>query len=178
MMEKESIHASSGELAVPGGQVKEDQDLNRYLLFTLGGEIYGTPLMAVREVCEFQKAKPIPHTVNSFIGVINIRGEIVGVVDLRLRLNYPAKDSKVIAMMVFNTEEGALGAVADTLEGVAKINSQDIDPKPRIDSRIPTKYILGVGKHRSNLVTLIDLREVLEREEVVSLRLRDKPMAA
>jgi len=177
-MEKEMTHEMSGPTSLKGGSVKEDQDLNRYLLFTLGGEIYGTPLMAVREVCEFQRAKPIPHTVNSFLGVINIRGEIVGVVDLRLRLSYPAKESKVIAMMVFNTDEGALGAVADTLEGVAKINKQDIDPKPRIDSRIPTKYILGVGKHRNNLVTLIDLREVLEREEVVSLRLREKSLAA
>lgn len=157
-------------------QKDEGQDLNRYLLFTLGGEIYGTPLMAVREVCEFQKAKPIPHTVNSFLGVINIRGEIVGVVDLRLRLNYQAIESKSLALMVFNTEDGALGAVADALEGVAKINKNDIDPKPRIDSRVPTKYILGVGKYKGHLVTLIDLREVLEREEVVSLRLRDKSM--
>jgi purine-binding chemotaxis protein CheW len=177
-MEKETKTGLPEESLNKGGKLQEDQDLNRYLLFTLGGEIYGTPLMAVREVCEFQRVKPIPHTVNSFLGVINIRGEIVGVVDLRVRLNYPPKESKIIAMMVFSTEEGALGAVADTLEGVAKINTQDIDPKPRIDSRVPTKYILGVGKHKNNLVTLIDLREVLEREEVVSLRLREKSLAA
>jgi purine-binding chemotaxis protein CheW len=156
----------------------EDQELDRFLLFSLGGELYGTPLMAVREVCEFQKAKPIPQTVNSFLGVINIRGEIVGVIDLRLRLGYAAKESKTLAMMVFNTDDGALGAVADALEGVAKINQQEIDPKPRIDSRIPINYILGVGKYKEHLVTLIDLREILEREEVVSLRLAERGSAS
>ncbi len=151
-------------------QEDQDQDQNKYLLFRLGGELYGTPLMAVREVCEFQKVKPIPQTVNSFLGVINIRGEIVGVIDLRVRLGYSQTESKTLAMMVFGTEEGALGAVADSLEGVAKINHQEIDTKPRIESRIPIKYILGVGKFRDHLVTLIDLKEVLEKEEVTNIR--------
>lgn len=155
----------------------EDQDQHRYLLFTLGGELYGTPLMAVREVCEFQKAKPIPHTVTSFLGVINIRGEIVGVIDLRVRLGYPSVESKILALMVFATEEGSIGAVADSLEGVAKINQADIEAKPKIDSRIPTKYLLGVGKYKSHLVTLIDLRDVLEKEEVTSFRLSDRRAA-
>lgn len=146
-----------------------DLDQDRYLLFTLGQELYATPLMGVREVVEMQKPKPIPHTVPSFLGVINIRGEIVGVMDLRLRLGYPVVDSPTEAMMVFDTQGGSLAAIVDTMEGVTKINPELIDKNPSIESRLPLNFLIGVGRIRDRLVTLIDIGQVLEKEEVRTL---------
>ncbi len=144
----------------------ENPDLDRYLLFTLGAELYATPLMGVREVVEMQTAKQIPHTVASFLGVINIRGEIVGVVDLRLRLGYPASERRDAAMMVFATPGGALAAVADGMEGVARIPEETIERKPKVDARLPLQYLIGVGRLKERLVTIVDLSQVLEGEEI------------
>lgn len=148
-------------------QATKDQD--RYLLFLLGDDVYGTPLMGVREVVEFQKAKPIPHTVQSFLGVINIRGEIIGVVDLRSRFRYPADERPGLAMMVFGTDKGTLAAVVDRMDAVVRIASDSIDPAPRVESRLPLTYLLGIARNRDRLVTLIDLPKVLEQEELASL---------
>lgn len=147
----------------------KDVELDRYLLFYLGDELYGTPLMGVREVVEFQKPKPIPQTVPAFLGVINIRGEIVGVIDLRIRLGYPAAESRAVAMMVFSTASGALATVADRMDGVARIPSEDIERAARIDARLPQQFLVGVGKVRDRLVTLIDLNGVLDQEEVKAI---------
>ncbi len=148
---------------------EDGNDQDRYLLFTLGQDLYGTPLMGVREVVEYQKAKPIPHTVKAFLGVINIRGEIIGVLDLRARFQYQLEENREVAMMVFGTENGTLAAVADRMEGVVKIPKDAIDPTPRVENRLPPAYLLGIGRCRDRLVTLIDLPKILEREEIGSI---------
>jgi purine-binding chemotaxis protein CheW len=151
--------------------IDSELDLDRYLLFTLNSEIYATPLMGVREVVEMHKPKQIPHTVPSFIGVINIRGEIVGVLDLRLRLGYEAKRTPGESMMVFDTGGGAIAAIVDSMEGVMKIPSEAIDSKPSIESRLPLDFLMGVARLKDRLVTVIDLGKVLHREEVRTLTL-------
>ncbi|MBC7530959.1 MAG: purine-binding chemotaxis protein CheW [Oligoflexus sp.] len=143
-----------------------DLEQDRYLLFTLNQELYATPLMGVREVVEMQKPKPIPHTIPSFLGVINIRGEIVGVMDLRVRLGYQRQDYATEAMMVFDTPGGSLAAIVDSMEGVTKISPEAIDRNPSIESRLPLHFLIGVGRIRDRLVTLIDIGKVLEKEEV------------
>lgn len=148
---------------------ENDLDLDRYLIFILNEELYATPLMGVREVVEMQKPKQIPHTVPSFLGVINIRGEIVGVIDLRLRLGYEAKELGNEAMMVFDTGGGAIAAIVDAMDGVVRIPGDSIDRKPSIESRLPLDFLLGVGRVKDRLVTLIDLAKVLKQEEVRTL---------
>lgn len=146
-----------------------DLEQDRYLLFTLNQETYATPLMGVREVVEMQKSKPIPHTIPSFLGVINIRGEIVGVMDLRLRLGYEVSASPMEAMMVFDTENGSIAAIVDQMEGVVKIQPDLIDRRPSIESRLPLDYLIGVGRLKERLVTIIDMSKVLAKEEVRTL---------
>jgi len=148
---------------------EQDLDQDRFLLFTLNKEHYATPLMGVREVVEIQKPKPIPHTTPSFLGVINIRGEIVGVIDLRVKMGYPALETKSEAMMVFNTAGGSLAAIADSMEGVTRIQPESIDRNASIDSRLPLHFLIGIARIKDRLVTVIDLQKVLEKEEVRTL---------
>lgn len=148
----------------------ENREDSRYLLFHLGEELFGTPLMGVREVVELQKIKPIPHTSKSFLGVINIRGEIVGTIDLRIRFGLAAQDSKLSAMMVFATSGGPIAAIADRLEGVAHIDGKHMDLSPRIETKVPLVYLIGIAKVKEKLVTLIDLSKVLDAEEVATLK--------
>ena len=157
--------------------VAEDQD-GRFLLFWLGDELFGTPLMGVRKVVEPQKIKPIPHTVKSYLGVINIRGEIVGTIDLRMRFGLAVKESRLNALMVFETTGGPLAAIADRLDGVARIDDQNIDKNPRIEAKVALEYLLGGGKIKDKLVTLIDLKKILDAEEVATVQSSSRSMQA
>ena len=144
-------------------------DESRYLLFWLGDELFGTPLLGVREVVELQKIKPIPHTVKSYVGVINIRGEIVGTIDLRMQFDLPVTESRAAAMMVFDTTGGPIAAIADRLDGVVHIGPDEIDNSPRIQAKVPMEYLLGVGKWQDKMVTLINLGNVLDAQEIATV---------
>ena len=144
------------------------EDDARYLLFKVGGELYGPPLLGVREVVEPQDAKPLPNTAPFFSGVINLRGQVVGVVDLRKRFDCEAKKHPGMALMVFDTDSGPLAALVDEIECVVKIPPSQIESKPAVRSHVGLDYLLGVGNHEGRLVSLIDLNRVLGSEELKS----------
>ena len=136
----------------------------RYLLFKVGGELYGTPLLGIREVVEPQDAKPLPNTAPFFSGVINIRGQVVGVVDLRKRCE--VKKHNRMALMVFDTESGPLAALVDEIEGVVQIPPAQIESKPAVRCHVSVNYLLGIGNQEGRLISLIDLNRVLGSEEL------------
>ena len=141
----------------------------RYLLFKVGDEVYGTPLLGVREVVEPQPCKKMPNTVKHFKGLINIRGEIVGVIDLRTRFIQPdEREGK--ALIVFDTEAGAVGALVDQVDSVIAIPDEVIDRNPNVGSMVPIEYVVGIAKLEELLVSLIDLNKTLGTEELSQLR--------
>ncbi len=148
----------------------QDDDA-RYLLFKVGGDIYGTPLLGVREVVEPQEAKKLPHTAPFFSGVINLRGQVVGVVDLRKRFGCEVKKHPGMALMVFDTESGTLAALVDEIQCVVQIPPTQIETKQVIRSHVSADYVIGIGKHEDRLVSLINLDRVLGSEELTSTHL-------
>ena len=140
----------------------------RYLLFRLGAVFYATPLLGVREVVEAQDAKPVPGTSDCFNGVINIRGQVVGVVDLRKRFNHAATSNHEMALMVFETGSGLLAALVDQAEAVVHIPAAKIERRSNIVAPVDPEHILGVGQHQGKLITIIDVAKVLERQELRS----------
>lgn len=143
----------------------QDDDA-RFLLFRIGGELYGTPLLGIREVVEPQEPKPIPNTVPFFSGVINLRGQVVGVLDLRKRFGCEASPHPRMALMVFATEAGPLGALVDEIECVARIPSSAIDSQAVIRSHIDADYLIGIGNQDGRLISLLDLNKLLGAEEL------------
>jgi purine-binding chemotaxis protein CheW len=151
-------------------RTESTDEQRKYLLFHIGEEIYGTPLLDVREVIEPQPAKPIPNTFEYFTGVINIRGEIVGVLDLRVRFGYPAEYTKTTSLMVFNTRGGPMAAVVDRVEAVVQLPESAVECNPNVQTNIPQQYLIGIAKNGDRLVSLIDLNEILSVQEVASLQ--------
>lgn len=142
----------------------------RYLLFRVGADAYATPLLGVREVLETQIAKPIPNTAPHFKGLINVRGQIIGVVDLRVRFNYPEISGSTNALMLFETETGPIGAIVDRVEAVVKIDHTQVQAKPNIRSQIPVEFLLGATNYDGCLVTLIDLNKTLSHDDYVQIQ--------
>jgi purine-binding chemotaxis protein CheW len=150
-------------------QAGETAERDHYLLFCLGEELYGAELLSVREVLEPQKPKPIPQTVKSFLGVVNIRGEIVGVLDLRVRLGYGTDAQTRAAMMVIAGAGAPIAALVDRMDGVARIPDDKIDVNARVETRMPTRYVRGIAQHKGHLVTIVDLTAILDHEEFTAI---------
>lgn len=148
----------------------EENGSSRYLVFRLGNETFGTPLLGVREVVEYQSPKPVPNSVDYCLGVVNIRGEIVGVLDLRKKFGFKADILPASSMLVFSTEAGSISSVVDQVEAVADIPEEEIEKKPNILTRVPMDFLLGIGRFDSKLITLIDLNKILNNEELTNLK--------
>lgn len=141
---------------------------NRYLLFEVGKELYGTPLLDVREVVEYQEPKFMPNMVSHFVGVINIRGSIVGVIDLRKRFGEKTDGNAKTAMLVSDTPQGTIAAIVDRVDSVISIEQSMIDEKPPVITSVKQEYLTGVAKAKDRLVTIVELQRILGDENLVA----------
>ncbi len=141
--------------------IDSSADDNRYIIFRAGTGIYGVPLLSVREIIESQSVKPIPNSVDYFCGVINIRGEIVGVIDVRNAFDLPESTSQSRVLMVFSTIEGTLAAVVNNIEAVVTIHDEEIDSQTSVATPISDKHLIGVTEVNNNSVFLFNLADML-----------------
>ena len=153
-----------------------DASENKYLLFRLSDELYGTPLLSVREVVEPQTVKPVPNTPRHYSGIINLRGQIVGVLNLGELLGIQQLPSskndstKTRAFVVFDTVAGPLAVVVDRIDEVAKISESSIERNPDVQCRYPQEFLLGIGKVKEELTHLIDFSKLLSAGELKQIR--------
>ncbi len=137
----------------------------RFLIFKIGEETYGSPLLSVREVLEYQKPKFMPNMVRHFAGVINVRGAIVGVIDMRIKFGLKHSDGERLAMLLCDTERGAVAAIVDQVESVLTIDDKDLDLDPPVQTKLGKEYLVGVAKNQDKLITIINLHKSLTEEE-------------
>lgn len=141
-------------------QELDKDDAQKFLIFEIGQEVFATSLIEIREVIEYNQPKPIPQMPAFFKGVINIRGEIIGVLDLRERLGIKGSDV-VPCQLVFETDAGPLAAVVDRVQSVTVIEESQLDRRNLVGTAGPDRaYFLGVGKIDNRIVTLISLRKL------------------
>lgn len=138
----------------------------KYLVYKIGSELYCSPLLSVREVLEYQNPKYMPNMVNHFSGVINVRGAIVGVIDLRIKFGLSNQVGLKTSILLCDTDRGSIAAVVDSVECVQELLESDIDRKPPIMSKIRQEYLIGVAKSKEQLITIVDLHKFLTEEEL------------
>lgn len=142
---------------------------HKYLQFHLGDELYATPLLSVKQVIEPQPVKLIPNTVPFFSGLINYRGQIHGLVDLRLRFSLSTENENT-CFLIFDTEAGPIAAIVDKVDAVLSIHENQIEKQPPIKSKIPHDYLIGIANHNEQMITVIDLAKCFATEEYVSIQ--------
>jgi len=143
-------------------QIKDD----KYLTFTLADEDYGIGLLKVREIIGIMNITPLPHTPPYVKGVINLRGRIIPVVDLRQKFDLEGAEythRTCIIVVEVNSPSGPLqiGVVVDFVSEVLPIQAADIDPPPSFGKGVQTRYILGIGKAKGGIKILLDIDQVL-----------------
>ncbi len=142
-----------------------DDSSDKYIVFQMGAELFAASLLEVREVIETQTPKPIPNMAPYFKGVINIRGEIIGVIDLRERLGINDK-SPSLCQLVFETASGPLAAIVDKVLSVIVMDISTLERRPNISQGSDRAYFIGVGKVGERIVTFINLPKIVSGESM------------
>ncbi|NLK43012.1 MAG: chemotaxis protein CheW [Tissierellia bacterium] len=135
---------------------------NKYVIFTLDKEYYGIPIDNVISIEKMLKATRIPNGPKYLKGVINLRGEVIPLIDLRQKLNMSLKEiDKNSRIIVVTNEDIVAGLIVDSSSEVIEIHEEDIDEVPSNENN-NLSYIYGIGKTKDRLIILLELSKVLE----------------
>lgn len=138
-----------------------------YLVFRLGSEEYGIDILKVQEIRGCDRLTRVPNSPEFIIGVTNLRGVIVPIVDLRLRFDLPdpSHDDKTV-VIVLNLNDRVVGIVVDGVADVLSIDVENIKPTPDVASVLSGRYLLGLGVLDSRMIILVNIETLLSREEL------------
>ena len=147
----------------------------QYLTFKLGNEIFATDVAKVREVLDLTTITQIPRTPEFMAGVINLRGSVVPVVDLRLCFEMSKTESTrntciVVVEVLLEGESTVIGALTDSVEEVIDLEPEQIQPAPKIGTQIRTDFIKGMGKRDTQFIMILDIDRVFSAEELAAVR--------
>jgi len=155
--------------------VEDDEDLNedKYLLFQLHNEIYGINISDVTEIIEMQQITDIPDMPNFVKGVINLRGQVIPIIDLRLRFAMEERDyDDRTCIIIVKTEDRSFGLIVDTVTEVEDITQEKISPPPQFKTdKIREHYISGLGKVGEQVLILLNVHSILRDEEIQNIEL-------
>lgn len=162
----ESIAADTAAKATAG----------KYLTFSLAEEYYGMPVLKVREIIKLVNITPVPQMPVHVKGVVNLRGKIIPVVDLRVKFDMTAvaatERTCIIVVQLAGVAQGtnALGLVVDSVEEVLNINAGDIEKTPDFGTAVDTSYLTGMAKIKNKVVSLLDIDRVIGPESHAALQ--------
>jgi purine-binding chemotaxis protein CheW len=153
-------------------ETDEDVQENKYLLCRLGDENYGIAIRYVTDIIELQEITEVPDMPEYVQGVINLRGNVIPVIDLRIRFGMePREYDDRTVITVVNIEDYSIGFIVDTVTEVQDIPEQQIDPAPNFSSSAEQeKYIAGLGKTEEQVIILLDIEKLTARKEVEEIR--------
>ncbi len=149
----------------------QGEDNVQYLTFKLDGESFATEISKVREVLEYTQVTPVPRSPEFMQGVINLRGSVVPVVDLRLQFGMSAAEQTVdscIIIIEVNIEgtSTVLGALADSVQEVIDLKAEQLEPAPSFGTRIDNDFIQHMGKLEDRFVIVLDMNKVFNLEQI------------
>ncbi|TAL74998.1 MAG: purine-binding chemotaxis protein CheW [Rhodanobacter sp.] len=140
------------------------------LTFSLAGEEYGVDILAVREIRGWSRVTRIPQAPPHVLGVLNLRGAVVPVMDLRLRFGIERAEYGVNTVMIVVAVEGRLfGIVVDAVSDVIDIDPAAIKPVPDMGAIVDTRYLKGLATHVERMVMLLDVEKLMRPDEVESI---------
>jgi purine-binding chemotaxis protein CheW len=138
---------------------------SKYICFGLGGEEFAIPLLCVKEVLALPETTPIPQTPSHFLGIMNLRGNVISIMDLRLKFNIKPTRSDETTVIILDLGDYQLGVVVDRVDSVISLEKEKISDKPHIESSKATEYITGVFRLENRLIVLLDVARALSVED-------------
>jgi purine-binding chemotaxis protein CheW len=149
-------------LDTPSGQISRAADGSQYLTFRLGEEEYGVEILKVQEIKGYSAITPVPNVPAYFKGVMNLRGTIVPVVDLRAKFGMGAAEyNQFTVIIVLVVGAKVIGLIVDAVSDVLDIPRPDIEATPEFDGDVDARFISGMAKASERLIVLLDIDRVL-----------------
>ena len=150
----------------PATDVVIGGDERQLVVFQLGAELYGVEISRVHEIIRLQAVTRVPRTPTFVEGVINLRGKVIPVVDLRRRFGLPtAEHTRASRIVVVEIGDQVVGIIVDGVSEVLRVSSGTIEPPSPVVAGVDSEYIHGIAKLPERLVILLDLDRVLARDE-------------
>ena len=144
------------------GSVEELQ----VVTFHLGKEEFAVPILQIQEINKIVEITRVPNSPPFVEGVINLRGKVIPIIDLRKRFNLPLTElGKLSRIVVVNIADKNLGLIVDSVSEVLRLNTNSIEPPPTIVAGIDSDYIKGLGRIEDKIVILLDLNKILSGDE-------------
>ena len=146
----------------------------QYLTFKLRDEVFALEISKVREVLEYTTVTKIPRTPDFMSGVINLRGNVVPVIDLNLKLGMSQTEKTIdtciiIVEIAASGETVILGALADSVQEVIEIQPENIEPVPKIGTKLHIEFLQGMGKKYDRFMMILDIDKVFSSEDIAAV---------
>ncbi|MEA4857844.1 MAG: chemotaxis protein CheW [Solidesulfovibrio sp.] len=145
---------------------KQDAELLQLVTFSIGEEEFGVDILSVQEIIRMMDITKVPRAPEFVEGVINLRGKVIPIIDLRRRFGLATRDhDKHTRIIVIEINNMIVGFVVDSVSEVLRIPASTVEPPPPVVSGLESEYISGVGKLEDRLLILLDLNKLLSGEE-------------
>jgi len=146
----------------------------KYLTVVLENEAYGIAVLKVREIIRLQKITPVPQMPEFVKGVINLRGRVIPIVDLRVKFGLKAEFTErtcivVVQVRLPSEQVVQMGLIVDSVEEVVSLTDGEIEPTPDFGTKVDTTYLLGMAKVKGQVKTLLDIDRVVAPETVQNI---------
>lgn len=152
--------------------VTAQNSLCQYVTFMLGEELFGVDVARAREILGYVPVTKVPQTPPFMLGVINLRGSVVPVIDLRRKFGMPAAERTVDTCIIvieidMDGETSILGALADSVREVLELSAEQIEPPPRLGTGMKVDFIRGMGKVNDEFLMILDIDKIFSTDEIV-----------
>jgi purine-binding chemotaxis protein CheW len=155
---------AEGSPALESVATKADQRAGKYLTFVLAHEEYGLEILKVREIIGLMDVTRVPGMPDHVLGVINLRGKVIPVVDLRLKFGMPNTDhTSETCIIVVSVNNQLMGVLVDRVSEVMDIRGEEIEDAPDVGTAVETNFILGMAKAKGHVKILLDIDRVMIR---------------
>ena len=157
-------------------------ETTQFLTYKLGDEVFALDITKVREVLDFTTVTKVPRTPEFMRGVINLRGSVVPVVDLRLKFGMTRTESSVntciiITEVTVDNDTTVLGALADSVQEVLDLEPGSIAPAPKIGTKLKTEFIKGMGRRDDRFIIIFDIDKVFSSDDLEMVKQEEVPAA-
>lgn len=146
-------------------------EASQFLTFNLENETFAIDIIKVREVLEYSSVTKVPQTPEMMIGVINLRGSVVPVIDLRLKFDMGEAEKTVNTCIIIieieiEGESTMIGTMVDSVQEVIDLDSEHVEPPPRIGAQLKTDFIKGMGKYNEAFIIILNIEQIFTFDEL------------
>jgi purine-binding chemotaxis protein CheW len=169
----------SQEESKKSDRARQAETSERYLAFLLGKEQYAIPLLQVKEVIEMTEPTPLPESPAHFKGIINLRGQVISVLDLRAKLHLPKiENGPKTAIIILDIDPSVcIGVIVDRINSVLAFHSEDVSSAPDTMSG-KDKYVTGVARRENRLTLILDIKTAINLSEIATVTSHHSAKAA